>query len=220
MERFAELFDFLFLSVFSEAFALWFLVGLVLFLVGLLVLGLFILSRTLGVRTTGTVIGAVKHTRVKQKQRDGKQVQKTKTSLYPVYEYRAQDGSIRQMRSSEGGSMTLKYSTGQTVNLIVREDKGYDDVYDADELGALYVGLGIAAVGVVLMTWVGSFVSAVGMSGMSLTLAITGLLVSGAIKKFTATSKSGAAPASDKKRAPYSKAFDAADLHPIEHFQT
>ena len=86
MDRFAAFFEFFYTSVVLEVSALPFLLGLVLFAVGLLFLVLFVLSRTLGYQTTGTVVGAIERTRIKKKQRDGKTIEKLKKTLVPVFE--------------------------------------------------------------------------------------------------------------------------------------
>jgi len=214
----SRFFDFLIESVFSEVFALYFLLGLVLFVAGLLLLGLFALSRVLGVRTTGTVIGAVERKRVKRKQRNGQKMQKTKTTLYPVFEYMNAAGALTQMRASEGGSSTLGYSTGQNVNLVVREDDGYDDVYDADKRGALYFGIGLCVIGATVMSWVGSIAAAFGIGLSSIVLLLLCYLLRGVVEKFTSKDPDAARSAATPHE-PYSKAFDPADLHPIEYYR-
>ncbi len=219
MENFSAVFDFLVVSVFSELFAVYFLLGFVIFLVGVLLLVLFVLSRTLGYRTTGTVVGAVELTRIKRKERDGKTVEKLKKSLYPVFEYTTTSGTERQMRASEGGTGTLSYTTGQTVNLIVREDEDYDDVYDADRTGILYFGLAITALGIALMSWIGTAIAAAGISVSIIVMVLLALLVRGLVTKFTSDS-SQPTNTTKRKREPYNKDFDPADLHPVEYFKT
>lgn len=214
MDRIAAFVEFIFDSVFSEVFAVSFLIGLVIFLLGFLFVGLFLVSRILGVRTTGTVVGAVNKTRTKTKEHNGERVEKIKSSLYPVYEYIASDGTQRQMRGSEGGSMTLKYETGQAVNLIVREDDEYDDVYDADQFGALYLGLGFLCFGAIMMAWVGDFAAAFGVGFTSILVFGLGYVSRGIIHMRDKPKQT------EMKRAKYTKSFDPALLQPIEHFQS
>ena len=85
MEKVSSIIEFLVTSVFSEIFAIYFLIGFAIFAAGLLILILFALSRSLGYRTTGRVIGAVELKRIKRKERDGKVIEKHKTMLYPVF---------------------------------------------------------------------------------------------------------------------------------------
>ena len=209
MDWVAASFDFFFDALFAEAFAVQFLVGVVVFLIGLAFVALFIASRLFGFRTTGTVVGAVEVLRTKRKRVDGEAVTKTKQSLYPVYEYQGSDGATKRMRGSEGGTMTHSYTTGQRVNLIVREDATYDDVYDADKRGALYIGLVMVALGVGLMIWIGSAASAFGVSLISAMLILL-------LRIVAALATRDKKPA--RKKTLFSKDFDPADLKPVEHF--
>ena len=196
----------------ADAIGIGFVVGLVIFLVGIALVVLFALSRFTGYRTTGTVVGAIERVRLKKRERDGEMVEEEKRSLYPVYEYTAADGSKRQMQGSEGGTMVHSYTTGQSVNLIVREDDGYDDVYDADSYGAFYLGLVFSAIGVGFMVWMGSMASAFGVT-------ILACLIAGALRIGFGLLTKKKNPADKKpKRKAYTKAFDPADLKPIENF--
>ncbi|MEM7077355.1 MAG: DUF3592 domain-containing protein [Pseudomonadota bacterium] len=212
METVSAALQYLIDAVFSEVFAVWFLVGLVIFLVGVGLIVLYTLSRMIGYRTQGHVIGAVEHTKIKRDKRDGEIVERVKKYLMPVFEYQTRDGVTRQMIGSEGGSNTTQYSTGQPVSLIVREDDGYDDVYDADQHGALYLGLGFTAIGGIIMTWVGSFASAFGVS----LLTMLALAVSKTISAFRNRS-ARRAPHTSKHKGE-DKSFTADELRPIEDF--
>ncbi len=192
-----------------------FIGAFVVFALGLVFIVFFTLSRNLGYRTTGTVAGAIESSRIKKKKNENGEVEeRVKKTLYPVYEYTGSDGATKQMPGSEGGTMTLKYSTGQTVNLIVREDERYDDVYDADSYGALYIGLIMSGLGIGLMIWVGSAASAFGVG-------LTTMLVIGLSRicyiAFQSRDKLQKTIAS---KSSYNKDFDPADLHPIEYFQS
>lgn len=212
MERAFDYIELTFESLTADFFAIWFLVGAAIFLVGLLLVGLFTLSRLTGYRTAGRIIGAVNVIRSKTRERNGEIVQIEKKSLFPVYEYQASDGSVRQMRGSEGGTMVHGYTTGASVNLIVREDSGYDDVYDADQRGALYVGMGFVAAGVGMMIAVGSIASAFGVTLLACAVAV-------AIRMIGALSAKQRKPIHQRrKRMPYSKSFEPDDLRPIESF--
>lgn len=198
-------------TIFSEAFAMGFLVGLVLFIVGFLLCGLYLFTRIIGKRVSGKVIGAVMEKRTKIKTVDGEKKEKIKETLYPVYEYIRPDGSTHQERGSEGGTSTYKYVTGQNVNLIVSQADGYDDVYDANNHGALILGLIIAAVGMGMMLHIGSIASAFGMGLMTM----GGIIVIKLITGFAGKDKKS--PNKEKKK--YSKAFNPEDVKPIESFE-
>ena len=211
MERAFTYIEFFINSFAADMIGVGFIVGIVIFLVGILLIGLFSLSRLMGYRTPGVVVGAVERVRIKKRERDGEVEEEEKRSLYPVYEYTASDGNKRQMMGSEGGTMVHSYATGQSVQLIVREDDGYDDVYDADQYGALYLGFGLVATGLGIMAWVGSMASAFGVT--ILACVIAGILrigfgLLGGKRKTT----------EPKERKPYNKAFDPADLKPVESF--
>lgn len=213
MTKLLTLLETLLQSVLADFFAFSFLVGFVIFLIGLLLTGLYLLTRTLGRTCPGTVVGAIKEIRVKTKVRDGQQVEKRKETLYPVFEYARADGGLHWQRGSEGGSATLKYSTGQTVRLRVREDQEYDDVYDLDQRGALYLGVPLLGVGLVLMVQVGSVASAAGVGLLTL-LAIALLRVASAL---TSGRRSGARSSRDS--TPYNQSFDMDQVRPIEEFR-
>lgn len=211
MVQIASYIELMIQAVFSEAFAFSFLLGAVLFLVGIGFCLLFIVSRLSGKRIPGTVVGAVLQRRVKTKTVDGKETQKIKETLYPVFEYQKSDGSLHRERASEGGSSTLKYQTGQAVNLIVREDDGYDDVYDAGAFGALYLGLAFSIIGLAIMIQVGSMASALGIGIFSLIVVIAIRVTNAVLNKKS--------PTDSTVQQKYSKAFDPNELKPIEYFQ-
>jgi len=198
-------------TIFSEAFAISFLLGLVLFIVGFLLCGLYIFTRLIGKRVTGKVIGGVIEKRTKTKTVDGKTKEEIKETLYPVYEYIRPDGSTHQERGSEGGTSTHKYVTGQDVNLIISQADGYDDVYDANNHGAFIMGLIIASTGMGIMFQVGSMASAIGMGLMTMGGIIVVKLIT------TAAGKTKQSPKKEKKK--YSKAFNPEEVKPIESFQ-
>ncbi len=206
-------------NMIAEALSFWFLFGLVLFLVGSAMIGLFLWTRIMGKSVTGTVIGAIQETRIKKKIRDGKEIEKIKKTLYPIYEYTRPDGTTHTERSSEGGSMTLKYETGQHVNLLILQNDLYDDVYDRNEMGALYLGLILSAIGGVLMVKIGdSLIHALGMSALSIAVMLifkvgTALL---AKEKPTKTKKKQETATPAKK---HHKAFKLEDVLPIEDFK-
>lgn len=178
--------------------------------------GLFVFTRLIGKKHAGKVVGAVEEVRTKTKTRDGKKVEETKVTLYPVYEYTLADGAIRHERGSEGGTMTYKYKTGQDVNLLIIEADGYDDVYDADSFGALVIGLVIMAAGGGIMVQVGSIYSALGMGVVSVAAAI-GVMLFRAFAEHRRTSRR-AGGAAKKTRAPYKKTFDPNAVRPVEEF--
>ncbi|MEM6999344.1 MAG: DUF3592 domain-containing protein [Pseudomonadota bacterium] len=208
MQDTVDLFEFAFTAIFSEAFSMGFLVAFVVFALGCLLLVLFAATRCMGYRTVGVVLGAVQEIRIKQKSRDGEQVEKRKTSVFPVYEYRSQSGETRIMRGSEGGSFVAGYATGQHVELIVREARDYDDVYDAEQKGALFLGLAFAATGAGLMAWIGSLAASFG-------LTITALLVLG-IARIAISLAGHKNKLPKRRREPYGKKVCPEDIVPIE----
>ena len=206
----------IFNSIFSEAFAMGFLAGLVLFLLGLGLCGLVAFTRIRGRRVKGKIIGAVEEIRFKHKIRDGEEIKKEKRSLFPVYEYIRPDGTLFQERGSEGGTNTLKYKTGQDVNLLVIEAGGYDDVYDADDYGAAKLGLVLMAIGGFIMFQVGSVYSAMGMGGLALFGAVCFIMFRVVAEKLHSAGQKPGQP--KKKREKYKKTFDRDAIKPVEVF--
>ena len=168
MTDLGEWLDFLIAAVFSEVFGVWFLLGAVFFLLGLVILGAGIYQRIVGRRVPGRCVGAVLETRIKRKQRDGKTEEREKKTLFPVFEYPDSDGVLRQVRASEGGTSTHKYQTGQDVTVLVCQTGEHLDVYDADSYGAFYLAFGFMGGGAFLMVQVGSMLSAFGVGALSL----------------------------------------------------
>lgn len=198
-------------GVIIESFSIGFLLGLVLSFLGLAVLALLIFIRIKGRRVSGTVAGAVQVVRIKTKTRDGETREEEKKTLYPVYRYTKADGTEYQERGSEGGTMTKNYATGQNVNLLVVAADGYDDVYDADSYGALYMGVGLFAFGGGIMALSSSAYNALGASALTVSLVMIFLVIRGVFSLF--------GQGKIKKRAkPYSKKFAPGDLKPIEDF--
>ncbi len=200
-------------TIFSEAFAFWFLLGLLIFLIGLGLCGLSVFVRVVGERRTGKIIGAVEELRIKIKTRDGKEVKEEKRTVYPVFEYKRPDGAICIERGSEGGSSTKKYTTGEKLNLIVIEADGYDDVYDADNYGAMMLGAILLAVGFAIMFQVGSISSAMGVGGFALAGALAFML----FRAFAGRDRNKS-PRTDKKPRKYKKEWDRDAVRPVEEF--
>ena len=86
------------------------------------------------------------------------------------------NGEVVTELSSEGGTGTLKYVTGQDVNLIVSPAKGYHDVYDANRYGAFILGLVLILSGLGIIYMVGQLYTAFGMGLISLGVAIIFLI--------------------------------------------
>ncbi len=208
--------DFIFLaieSLFSELFSVWVLLAIVFILIGLFILVAMTYMHLFGIRVPGKVIGAINQSRIKKKVRDGKEVEKVKHTLYPVFQYTMPDGEIVTELSSEGGTGTLKYVTGQDVNLIVSPAKNYHDVYDVGRYGVFILGLVFILMGLGLIYAVGQFYAAFGMGFISLGIGVVLLLYRIITDK------------KDKLKVKSSlskqhKVFDMGDVRPVESFKS
>lgn len=138
-------------AVFAEASIILLIFGVLLFLIGTALVVSIIHVLMTGHRVNGTVIGAIKNVRVKEKTRDGKIERERKETLYAIYEYIDSNGVTRQERSSNGGSGILRYKTGQGVKLIVCPAKEYNDIYDSEDASSLIAGSIFIAIGVGLI---------------------------------------------------------------------
>ena len=199
-------------SLVAEIFSVWALLAFVFILIGLFIIVAMTYMHLFGVRVPGTVVGAINRKRVKKKMRDGKEVERIKHTLYPIFEYTMPNGETFKSMSSEGGTGTLKYTTGQAVNLIVSPAENYHDVYDAGRYGVFILGLVFIAAGMAIIYGVGHMYSVFGMGLVSLGIAVV-LLIYRIIseKKVKFKQKSGL-----KKH----KVFDMKDIKPVESFRT
>ncbi len=200
-------------SLFSELFSMWVLLAIVLMLIGLFLIVAMTYMRLFGIRVPGKVVGAINQTRVKKKMRDGKEVEKVKHTLYPVFQYTMPNGEVVTTLSSEGGTGTLSYVTGQDVNLIVSPAKDYHDVYDASRHGAFILGLVLIASGLGIIYMVGQLYTAFGMGLISLGVAVI-LLVYRII-----SDKKDKFKVRDSLRKQH-KEFDPLEVKPVESFKT
>ncbi|MFK7795357.1 MAG: DUF3592 domain-containing protein [Gammaproteobacteria bacterium] len=200
-------------SLFSELFSMWLLLALVLILIGLFLVVVMIYMRLFGVRVSGRVVGAINHKRVKKKVRNGKEIERVKHTLYPVFEYIMPNGEEFTSLSSEGGTGTLKYKTGQEVSLIVSPAKNYHDVYDASNFAAFIIGLIFLASGVGIIYSVGQLYSVFGMGIISLGIGV--LLL---IYRIITDKKDKFMKRSDFIKN--HKKFDLQEVKPVESFRS
>ncbi len=152
---------------FNSQFSFWFVLGLILFLIGTFITFVVIYSRLTGHRINGTVVGGIHRTRIKKKIRDGEEVEKIKNDRYLVVDYTRPDGTNHRELSSDGIDKNIPYKTGDTIPLLVCLHKGYDDVYRADSktpiiMALVFLGLGgwlmfpiLQAVGMKKTFWLG-----------------------------------------------------------------
>lgn len=200
-------------SLFSELFSIWVLLALVFILIGLFLVMAMIYIRLFGVRVQGKVVGAINRKRIKKKVRDGKETERVKHTLYPVFEYIMPNGKEFTSLSSEGGTGTLKYTTDQEVKLIVSPTKDYHDVYDASNFSAFIVGLIFIASGVGIIYSVGQLYAVFGMGIISILVGVILL-----IYRIVTDKKSKLVKKSDFKKD--DKKFDIQDVKPVESFRT
>lgn len=198
-------------GMFAEASIFLFVFGLIIFLIGLAFLVLVVYVRIVGVRVEGRVLGAIKESYLKEKVRDGKTIKVPQETLYAIFEYPRANGSLHQEKASEGGSAVLKYSTGQTVNLLVVPDDGYDDVYDADKKSDYIIGAVLFLVGVMLMYHAASLYASLSMSAFALFIIVISLLIKGFSRK-----KHKSKPSAQAK---HFKHYDLESIRPIEEFK-
>lgn len=200
-----------FQGIFSEALIGLLLLGLVLLLIGLFLLVAMIHTRITGRRVQGKVVGAIKELRVKEKERGGKLEKETKESLWPVFEYPRPDGSLHREKGSAGGSGVLNYETGQTVNLLVRPRKDYDEVSDADRYGTLIAGGILVLVGAGIVILGSDMLASLALSGFTLFI----LLVAFGAKFFTGR-KTKQKATTPRKHFDH---FDPETVRPIEELK-
>lgn len=189
--------------------AIWFVIGFVIFAVGLFILGVATHARLKGIRTQGKILGAVVKTRIKTKTRDGETFEETKRTPYLIYEYTRPDGSLHREISSEGGSFVKGRGTGEIVELLVCPARGYDDVYLANDKSSWVLGLCLCAVGLFLM---GLMVSSHGFNSV-FWISVVGILVTGL---YNMVRKLRLSPAQPKQERPPVKQFDLNDMVPVE----
>ena len=201
-------------GIFAEASVVLLLLGFILSVLGLLVLILWGYIRLTAHRIAGTVVGAVKDVRIKEKERKGKLETKVRENYFAVYEYVRPDGTLRQEKSSEGGDDVLKYATGQKVNLLVVPHEDFDDVYDADKNTALILAVVLLLPGLALMATASKLLISLSISGMSLLVILLFLLIKIALEKGRGKKNSKKNPRSKQ----HIKYFDPSDVKPIEEF--
>ena len=207
--------EFIFLAVeslFAELFSVWVLVALVFMLIGLFIIVAMIYMHLFGVRVDGKVIGAINHKRIKKKMHEGKEVERVKFTLFPVFEYTMPNGETFTSMSSEGGTGTKKYNTGQTVKLIVSPGKEFHDVYDASRYGAFIMGLVLIGIGLAIIYGVGQFYTAFGMGLISLAIGLVLLIYRIISEKKVKFNKK------NNLKKMY-KVFDMKDVKPVESFK-
>ena len=203
---FKYIFDFLDIA-FAEVSIIFLILGIVLFLLGATILALTVHTLITGQRIDGTVIGAVKDIRIKEKIRDGRIEKDRKETLHAIFEYIQNDGSTHQEKSCSGGSSVLKYKTGQRVKLIVCHQKEFNDVYDANDYSAPILGSILVVVGFGIIFQAASIYASFGIS----ILALLGIIVSLVFKLFKGKNKKTGVRIHPNK-------FDPSKVRPIEEF--
>ena len=200
-------------GVFINFSAIWFLLGLVIFLMGAFFIGVSIYARAKGRPVKGKIIGAVHKTRIKQKIRDGKKVEKIKTESYFVYEYKKPDGSTHKELSSQGFQKNTSYKTGDEIDLLVCPAKGFDDVYDPNDKSPIILGLVFLAIGGALL---GSTVGTYGMK-KSFWVLIVLMIIPAFMKMHDKISDhKDANRGKEKSPRPPSKQFEEGDIKTVE----
>ena len=208
--------EFVFLAVeslFAELFSVWVLLALVFILIGLFIVVAMTYMHLFGTRVSGRVVGAINQKRIKKKVVNGKEIERVKRTLFPVFEYTMPNGETFTSLSSEGGTGTLKYTTGQDVNLIVSAGKEYHDVYDASNYGVFIFGLVFIAIGMGIIYGIGQLYSAFGVGLISLGIGIVLL-----IYRIIADKKIKFKKKSNLKKD--YKTFDMQDIQPVESFRS
>lgn len=200
------------ISFFQQAFAE---VSIALFAVGalLLLIGIFILAATVYIRVvanriSGTVVGAVSETSIKEKVRNGTLRQETRETFHAVFQYPRPDGSLHQEKASEGGTHVLRYRTGQAVNLLVVPGSDYDDVYDADQKSGYTLGGVMFALGAFLMWQAATLYATLGISIPALLVVLFALGLRARRHKQTST----------KAATQHYKIFEPDAVRPVEEF--
>ncbi len=132
---------------FNSQFSIWFVIGLIFFLIGTFITFVILHSKITGHRITGTIVGGIHRTRIKKKIRDGKEIEKIKNDRYLVVDYTRPDGTQHRELSSDGIDKNIPYKTGDNIPLLVCLRKDYDDVYRADSktpliMALVFLGLG------------------------------------------------------------------------------
>lgn len=120
------------------------LLGLILWLLAAFTLGLYLWIKRSGYITPGKVLGYVIKRRLKTKT-DGSTEEKTSTFL--ALEYQDQSGLSKRGLSSEWQPKYARYTDQQPVTVRVVSSPAYDDLYIANEHGALNLGLGFFVAG-------------------------------------------------------------------------
>ena len=187
------------------------LLALVFILIGLFIVVAMTYMHLFGVRVSGRVVGAINRKKIKKKMRDGKEEERVKHTLYPIFEYTMPDGETFTSMSSEGGTGTLKYKTDQEVNLIVSPADGYHDVYDSSRYGAFVMGAVFIAIGWGIIYGVGQLYSAFGIGLISLGIGLVLL-----VYRIISNKKDKIKRKNHSKK--HHKIFDMQDVKPVESF--
>lgn len=185
------------------------LFGLIFLIIGVFVIFITIINIFFSPRINGRVAGAVNAIYTKEKLKNGKLVKRSKTLLYPIYEYSQEDGSSRYIRGSNAGSHVLKYKTGQEIKFIINDGRfdseGIDTAVDLDDRRGFYVGLFFTALGSAMV---------IGATDILASLTIGFIAIIGIAISLLFKLKDNIKPSKKKKET----IFDFNDMRPIEEF--
>lgn len=206
-------------SFLAEGIICFILVGLVIFLFGLFLVSYQIKIQIKSEKISGTIIGAVKDTKVSF---DGKKLVKKRLNfgaLWPVYEFTLADGVKRQQRGSTGGTHVYKYKTGQSIKLNVHYEGSDIFVRDSEKYAGYIVAIifclfggGIIYVGVYQLS------SGFNISSFIWLMAVVSLLLrfKNKIIAFIKDCKENKNYFIKTQRI--KRSFDPEHLHPIEYY--
>lgn len=127
-----------------DVFSLLALIGVLFLLLAGGTLGLLLTIKTSGYITSGKVLGSVTKQRVKIK-KSGER--KEKSTTYLALEYVNAQGATKLGLTSEWHNKYANFKNDERVNIRVVSNPAYDDIYLANEWGALNVALVLLAIG-------------------------------------------------------------------------
>jgi len=118
--------------------------GILILLVAGLTLGLMITIKTNGYITTGKVLGTVTKKRIKTK-RSGEREEKSST--YLALEYLSTEGDAKVGLTSEWSNHYNNFKNHEPIAVRVISNTAYDDLYIANDWGALKLAAGFYLAG-------------------------------------------------------------------------
>lgn len=130
------------------AYPLFLALGTLIHLLGIGLMLLYVVTRTRGYRTTGTILGAIKRIRTKHKK--GREPE-LKTNHYLVIEYPSPAGDLKKGTVSEWNNTYKSFVEGQVVDLIVVTSAVFDDLYLKDDHSSLKIGSVLSLIGLFML---------------------------------------------------------------------